>query len=473
MHETASATADRGRSNIDAGGRPEPGARAFSSPAVDRFVEDVARSVDDPHVRQLFVNCYPNTLDTTVRFDGQGGPDGGPDTFVITGDIPHMWLRDSAAQVWPYLHLVAEDQRLAAMFEGLISRQVRCILCDPYANAFLPDDQSFDTHFADDLTEMRRGVYERKWEVDSLAYFLRLSAGYWTVSGRSGPFGAAWLRAVRLVLETFEVQRGAGAFDAYRFQRTTPHASDTQPLMGRGNPGRPCGLIRSSFRCSDDASVLPYLIPSNLMAAAELERAAALMESLGADDVPEAADLARRARAMAGEVRRAVLEHGVVQHPTHGRILAYEVDGYGSVLLLDDAGIPGLLSLAYLGAIAPDDALYRNTRRFALSADNPYYFEGTEAAGLGSPHTAYGSVWPMGLIARGLTAGTAEEAWRVAVDVAALDAGTGFCHESLDPSDPANFTRPWFAWVNGLFGELVCKAVGRPLYETRFEATED
>ena len=446
-----------------------PAERRFVSPAVDDLIDDLAGSLPDRRVAWMFANCYPNTLDTTVFFDEHGGPGGGPDTFVITGDIPAMWLRDSAAQVWPYLHLVPRDPRLARMIEGLISRQGRCVCADAYANGFLHDSGSRNTHFAGDLTDMRPGVYERKWEVDSLAYFLRLSSGYWAVSGgQTAPFDGSWLAAVRLVLETFEAQCGAGAFDAYRFQRATPQGSDTHPMGGRGNPGRPCGLIRSAFRCSDDASIFPYLIPSNLMAAAELERAAVLMGALDGD---EPAALAGWASRMAGDVRRAVEALGTVEHPRHGRIYAYEVDGYGGVLLMDDAGIPGLISLPYLGAVAPDAAVYQNTRRFALSGDNPFYFEGRHARGIGSPHTDYGSVWPMSLLARGLTATDAAEARQMVAAVAALDAGTGFVHESLDPDDPSRFTRPWFSWVNGLFGELVCKAAGRPLYETRFGQT--
>ena len=450
--------------------RPAPAERAFRSPAVDRFVAEVAGDLADvhgAHVARVFANCYPNTLDTTVGFEERGGPGGGPDTFLITGDIPAMWLRDSAAQVWPYLHLVANDARLAAMVEGLVARHARCVLIDPYANGFLRDPDSTDTHFSTDLTEMRPGVYERKWEVDSLAYVLRLSAGFHAAGGPARAFDETWLAAVALVLETFDVQRGPGAFDAYRFQRDTPQASDSHPLRGRGNPGRPCGLIRSAFRCSDDACVFPYLIPSNLMAAAELARVARVLRELG---TAGASDLADRATTLATEVRRAVEAHGVVEHPRHGRIYAYEVDGYGSALLMDDAGIPSLLSLPYLGAVAADDEVYLNTRRFALSGDNPYHFEGRAVSGIGSPHTDYGSVWPMSLLARGLSSGDAGERRAMVQAVAGLDAGTGFVHESLDPDDPSAFTRAWFSWVNGLFGELACKSLGRPVYETRFEA---
>ena len=449
--------------------RPAPADRAFVSPAVDAFVAEVAGLVKDPHVAAMFANCYPNTLDSTVQFKPDGGPNGGPDTFVITGDIPEMWLRDSAAQVWPYLHLVPADPKLAHMIEGLISRQARSIRLDPYANAYLRDPAGTDTQWKSDRTDMRPGVYERKWEVDSLAYFLRLSAGYHAVSGgKVAPFDGAWLDAVNLVLETYDAQRGEGAFDAYRFQRVTAQASDTQWVGGRGLPGRPCGLIRSAFRCSDDATVLPYLIPSNLMAAAELDRVATVLDAL---DSERATALHARCRAMAVELREAVEKHGTVEHPTHGRIWAYEVDGFGGALLMDDAGIPGLLSLPYLGAASATDPLYVNTRAFAWSADDPFYTKGKVTDGIGSPHTRHGSVWPMSLIARGLTATDPAEVSRMVAAVAALDAGTGFVHESLNPDDPADFTRDWFAWVNGLFGELVCKSVGRAVYGTVYAET--
>ena len=458
-------------------GRPAPRDRSFRSRAVDAFVDDVAaelrgrpegsNDVDGEQLSAMFANCYPNTLDTTVQFNEEGGPDGGPDTFVITGDIPAMWLRDSAAQVWPYLHLTPDAPRLALAIEGLIARQARCVVIDPYANGFLRDLDSLDTEFARDFTDMKPGVYERKWEVDSLAYFLRLSTGYWAASGSTRAFGKLWVDAVEAVLATFDVQRGPDAYDAYKFQRTTPQASDSHPLRGRGNPGKPCGLIRSAFRCSDDATLFPYLIPSNLMAAAELLRAARLLRVL---DDPRSDGLADRADAMAREIRVAVEKHGIVEHPRHGRIYAYEVDGYGSTLLMDDAGIPSLLSLPYLGAASHDAEVYRNTRRFALSFDNPYYYEGSAVHAIGSPHTDWGTIWPMGLLARGLSSDDPAEQWAMIEQVAALDAGTGFVHESLDPNDPSSFSREWFSWVNGLFGELCCKALGRKVHCEKFES---
>lgn len=432
--------------------RPPREQRTFISPAVEDFIDRVSARIADPKLRAMFANCYPNTLDTTVRFNPN--LNGHPSTHIITGDIAAMWLRDSAAQVWPFLHLVKQDARLAAMIEGLIRRHAQCVLLDPYANAFMEDFASLESEWQSDLTAMKPGLHERKWEVDSLAYVLRLAGGYWRISGSVAAFDATFIASVKLILDTFDVQRSDRACDAYTFQRKTPFATDTLPVQGRGNPVRPCGLIRSAFRCSDDASVFQYVIPANLMAATELADVSDLLRALKQNDI------ASRAQMMADEIRTAVAQHAVVQHPMFGPILAYEVDGYGSTLLMDDAGIPSLVSLPYLGAIDPACTVYQNTRRFALCFDNPYYFEGTALAGTGSPHTPYGTVWPMGVISRGLTSDDPKEIDQIVRTLATVDAGTGFIHESLDPSYPTKFSREWFSWVNGLFGELVCKWVG-------------
>lgn len=438
--------------------RPHPANRRFSSEVVESFIQSVSMRISDPQVLRMFSNCYPNTLDTTTSFSVL--EDGTPDTFIITGDIPAMWLRDSAAQIWPYLHLMPGDINLQRMIEGLLRRMCKSVLIDPYANAFLEDSNSTDTRFASDSTEVFPGVYERKWEVDSLAYVLRLSTGYWDITGEVKPFDEIWLHAIRLILDTFDVQRGPHACDAYQFQRHTSVSTDSLPVQGRGNPGRPCGLIRSAFRCSDDATVFPYLIPSNLMAAAELSRITPLLNRLRKND------LARRASLMSEEIKSAVEHYGIIKHPRYGQIYAYEVDGYGSSILMDDAGIPGLLSLPYIGAVAADSSVYINTRAFVLSPDNPYYYEGFAVSGLGSPHTNHGSVWPMGVIAKGLSSTDSEEIEQVIYKIAEIDSDTGFVHESVNPDNPKEYTRSWFAWVNGLYGELVARWVGLPIYNS-------
>jgi len=100
--------------------RPAPADRKFRSEAVDAAILRIKKQIGSPELAWLFENCFPNTLDTTVDFEIINGK---PDTYVITGDIDAMWLRDSSAQVWPYLSLVKEDQHLQQMIAGVINRQ--------------------------------------------------------------------------------------------------------------------------------------------------------------------------------------------------------------------------------------------------------------------------------------------------------------------------------------------------------------
>ena len=304
---------------------------------------------------ELFENCFSNTLSTTVSCAEPGGR---ADTFVITGDIEAMWLRASTAQVWPYLALAAGDAQIRWMLAGVINRQTDCILIDPYANAF--NREASGGQWQSDHTDMVPEVYERKWEVDSLCYPIRLAHGYWRATGDNRPFDRRWVEAMRTVVQTFrEQQRRGGDHGSYLFQRTAREAMDTLPIRGLGNPAAPVGLICSAFRPSDDATIFPFLIPSNLFAVASLRQLAALLGMLGAEP-----GLVAECGELAAEVERAVAAHGVHEHPKYGRIYAYEVDGYGGRVFMDDANVPSLLSLPYLGCCAPDDPVYLATRRF-------------------------------------------------------------------------------------------------------------
>jgi uncharacterized protein len=213
--------------------------------------------IADPELAWMFENCYPNTLDTTVQIATSNGI---LDSFIITGDIDAMWLRDSACQVWPYLSLAKGDIDLQRLFHGLIGRQSRCILLDSYANAFLQDPKATKplSWAVDDLTEMRPGVAERKWEVDSLCYCIRLAHGYWRATGDVRPFNSDWASAMRLVVGTLREQQRKSGPGSYHFQRKTEVPTDTQALGGWGNPARPVGLIYSMFRPSDDACFYRY-----------------------------------------------------------------------------------------------------------------------------------------------------------------------------------------------------------------------
>lgn len=422
--------------------------RRFKSPAVERAIQRVRSSIGNKELGWLFENCFPNTLDTTVEF---AVLDGRPDTYVITGDIDAMWLRDSTAQVWPYLPLMKEDPALQQLIAGVINRQTRCILKDPYANAFYKDESKV-SQWKSDLTEMKPGVHERKWEIDSLCYPIRLAYHYWKHTGDTAPCDAAWRQALRLTVQTFREQQRKTGKGPYRFQRRTETQTDTVAGRGYGNPAKPVGLIYSIFRPSDDATIFPFLVPANFFAVVSLRQAAEMVEAIHRDK-----DTAAQCRALADEVEQALRRHALVHHARFGRVYAYEVDAFGNFYCIDDGNVPSLLSLPYLGAVKPGDRVYRSTRQLVLSDANPYYCQGQAADGPGGPHVGMDMIWPLGLIVQGLTSNDDREIRRCLVTLQKTHAGTGFMHEAFHKDDPTKFTRAWFAWANTLFGELVLK----------------
>ena len=428
--------------------RPRESERKFRSAGVEAYLQAMQRKIADPELRWLFENCFPNTLDTTVE---AGTYEGKPDTAVITGDIPAMWLRDSSAQVWPYLPLAASDGRLRAMLEGIIRRQARCILIDPYANAFMADLSAPPLQWSRaDVTEHRQGVAERKWELDSLCYPMRLSYGYWRATGDTAPFDARWREAMTLAVATMRVQQRKGGPGPYRFQRASTIPTETLPNDGWGAPVRPVGLIASGFRPSDDACTFPFLIPSNLFAERSLTQLAAMADRILHDQA-----LASEAQSLSREVAAALREHAVVPGAA-GTIWAYEVDGFGSRLLMDDANVPSLLALPYLDC-SPDAELYARTRAFVWSKRNPWFFQGSAGEGIGGPHEGKGMIWPMSLMLYALTSHSEAEIAKALQQLKHASAGTGFMHESFQADDAAKFTRSWFAWANSLFGELIAR----------------
>lgn len=420
--------------------------RHFRSKAVDAAIKTFQSKVKNPELTWLFENCFPNTLDTTVYYKEEQGR---PDTYVITGDIDAMWLRDSSAQVWPYLQFVNEDKPLKNLIAGVINHQTKSILKDPYANAFYGDPQKVG-EWKSDLTEMRPGVHERKWEIDSLCYPIRLAFHYWKKTGDKAPFDAEWKKSIAAILKTFKEQQRKENRGPYKFQRQTPHPTDTLPMGGYGFPVNPVGLIVSAFRPSDDATIFPFLIPSNFFAVVSLKQAAEMVVALHNDNA-----LSTDLLALAKEVEAAIQQHGVVTHPKYGKIYAFEVDGFGGAYMMDDSNVPSLLSLPYLGAVDKNDPIYQNTRKFVLSADNPYYFIGKAAEGIGGPHAGQDMIWPMSLSIRALTSENKEEIKYCIDTLQKTHGGKGFMHESFHKDDPNNFTRAWFAWSNTLFGELL------------------
>ncbi len=431
--------------------RPPVEKRNFTSDAVEAKIAEVKKAIADPELAWLFENCFPNTLDTTVR---TGTLDGKPDTFVITGDIDAMWLRDSTAQVWPYLPLTKDDRKLKALIEGVVRRQTRCILIDPYANAF--NFGPTGSPWSKDRTRMKPELHERKWEIDSLCSPVRLGHGYWKQTGDASGFDADWRKAAALIVQTFREQQRLHDRGPYTFQRVTAVPGDSLPQGGYGNPTRPCGLIHSGFRPSDDACIFPFLIPSNLFAVTALEQLREIHTTVLHDSAA-----AQECTDLWGQVREALTKYATSSKPKYGQVYAYEADGFGNQLFQDDANVPSLLSLPYLGCSRPDDPLYLRTRKLILSEDNPYFFRGKAAEGLGGPHSGSNMIWPLGIITRALTSQDEKEIGSCLATLKATHAGTGFMHESFSKDDAAKFTRSWFAWANTLFGELILNVHAR------------
>lgn len=438
--------------------RPAVANRTYHSEAVEELLSEVKSKIADEELGWMFENCYPNTLDTTVDFEII---DGKEDTFIITGDIDAMWLRDSTAQVWPYMPLIPKDEKIRLLIKGLINRQVKCVLKDPYANAFYKDLKK-ESHWKSDNPSPIPGVHERKWEIDSLCYVIRLSHEYYRISGDGSIFGASWDEAMKLIVKTFRTEQLIDGPSPYRFSRTTNQMIDAPIFNGTGRPVKPVGLIASQFRPSDDATLFPFLIPSNIFAILSLNQLNDIYSNIlnEPEFATECADFAE-------EVETAVRKYAILEHLDFGEIYAYEVDGFGNALFMDDANVPSLMSLAYLGAHQPEDALYKRTRQFLLSDNNPYFLKGTVAEGQASPHTWKEKIWPMGIILRAMTSTDEQEIIHCLQMLKDSHADTGFMHEAFHKDDPSDFNRAWFAWANTLFGELMIK-----IYQERPEILE-
>lgn len=365
----------------------------------------------------------------------------------------------------PFADLASEDGAIAALLEGLLRRQARSVLLDPYANAFNRNASTStgQDHQGDVRTPpMQPAVFEGKWELDSLASFLRLGRAAWESNGGvpRGAFGSGseWQRAVASVLDTLEEQQ-AGTVEefgreSYLFLRGEGEAANG----GRGAAAARCGLVKCAFRPSDDPTTFPFLVPANAYMSVELNHTSHMLDAVGNSA------LAARARRLGSEIRTALETHAVVSVPsTDGRIgddervFAYEVDGFGNRLLQDDANAPSLLALPLLGFVEQEDELYQATRRRALSRQNPFWFEGSALKGVGSPHTGPQRVWPLGLITQALTSDSDAEISQVLDQLVAAAAETGLMHESVSVTNTSDYTRSWFAWANGMFGTLIRK----------------
>ncbi|MCC8066749.1 MAG: glycoside hydrolase family 125 protein [Clostridiales bacterium] len=401
----------------------------------------------DHKLTKLFENCISNTLNTTIRRRKDGS------VFVITGDIPAMWLRDSSCQLRPFLLFAGEEPEIRDMIVNLTHQQMKCILTDPYANAF--NESANGNGFQNDRTQMKPELWERKYEIDSLCFPFQLSWLLWKNAGCTEQFDENWLCAARAMTEVFRTEQNHETDSSYCFERYNCVHTDTLSRNGKGALVKSgIGLTWSGFRPSDDACTYGYLIPSNMLAAVVLEEIAEV-----AAEILHEETFAGETMALAREIREAVEKYAIVPY-RETEFYAYEVDGFGQYNIMDDANLPSLLSMPYFGYCDKRNTRYLNTRAIILSEGNPYYYTGKYLQGIGSPHTPIRYVWPISLCIQGLTSDSAEEKKKIFDMLCDSDADTCLMHESIMADDPSKFTRPWFSWANSVFSEFVMDYLG-------------
>ncbi|MBC1518703.1 glycoside hydrolase family 125 protein [Listeria welshimeri] len=418
--------------------------RAF----IQSSTEKIKKEINNQKLAEMYERCMENTLDTTIKIRESGL------TFILTGDIPAMWLRDSVCQVRPFLIFAKENEEIQSMLIGLSKEQVSLVGIDPYANAF-NETPNGAGHQAD-KTEMHPQVWERKYEIDSLCYPIQLAYLIWKITGRTEQFDAAFFKMLQTIFAVWEVEQHHETKSPYRFERMDCVPSDTLKRDGLGTKTAYTGMLWSGFRPSDDACEYGYLIPSNMFAVVVLGYAKEIIETF----YPSEKETVRQAVTLKNDIQLGIEKFGTYNHPTFGEIFAFEVDGLGNQLLMDDANVPSLLSMPIINYLEKESPIYQNTRKFILSKSNPYYFEGELAKGIGSPHTPAGYIWPIGLAIQGLTASDESEKLAILQMLLETDAGTGLMHESFHPDHPEDFTREWFSWANMMFCELVLDVAG-------------
>ncbi|KAL8709952.1 MAG: hypothetical protein Q9220_005402 [cf. Caloplaca sp. 1 TL-2023] len=466
--------------------RPSPHCRTFSSPAVEKVIEDLTSRIKDKDVARIFENAFPNTLDTTVRWHVDGktskaskpkydkyrsdGQWDGAQSFIVTGDINAEWLRDSTNQLAQYQFLAKKDKQLERLILGAINTQAEFVIESPYCNAFQPPPPS-------DILPVQNGqddavhpayepsrVFECKYEIDSLAAFLALGNQFFKSTGNKAFLHKRWYLAVETLLEvlaqqakpTFDPTTGEFDRNEYLFRRRTNAGTETLNLGGIGNPlNGGTGLIRSAFRPSDDATILGFFIPGNAMISVELKRTAEMLKVVGKNE------LAKKLQARGDSIEKGIWEHGVVTHKRYGEVFAFEVDGYGSSIMMDDANLPSLLALPVMGFVPKDNRVYQNTRKMILEqAGNPYYLEGQAFAGIGGPHIGLQHVWPMSRLVQIMTSDDDEEI-SAALSAVTSSSRLGLVHESIHVERITDYTRSWFAWANSVFAQTILDIASR------------
>lgn len=424
---------------------------------LDIYIDAISPKIREEHLVS-FINCFKNTLYTTIEYNEEQEI-----TEILTGDIPAMWNRDSAVQIRPFLTIVEESESMKKLFRGLIKNYTKQIALDPYANAFKVSTCDEEGH-TDDLTEIKGGIWERKFEIDSLCYPIQIAYLYYLNSGDKSIFTEEFFEMMNSIIKVYKTEQNHST-SSYTFKRVNDWLLFENPGQikyetlrneGKGTPVKECGLIWSGFRPSDDACQLHYLIPSNQFAIVTMKHMVEIIDLV----YPEALELKAEIEELIIVVEEALQKYAVVNHEKFGDVYAYEVDGYGNRLLMDDANVPSLLSLPYLGYCSEENKLYRNTRNLILSKENPFYYSGEVGEGIGSPHTPENYAWHISNGIRGLSSSSIDEVDYCLDMYKKTDCGCGMFHEGYNVDNPQEYTREWFSWSNSIYVELVLKNAG-------------
>ncbi|PFH52869.1 glycoside hydrolase family 125 protein [Amanita thiersii Skay4041] len=433
--------------------RPAPACRTFNSSAVEKVIGDMKSLIKDPDVARLFENTFPNTLDTTVKYFN-------PDenlAFIITG-VKAQWLRDTANQFAHYHSLLSIDSELATLVKAVINNEARYVAEYPYCGAFQPPPESglASTHndWADGVTVNppvnNQTVFECKYEIDSLCGFLKLSRSYYQATKDASFMNNNWRDAIDQIFRVINEQSQPTFdenFNFISFYNWTGGNGALSPMVDNGGNGEPkayTGLVGTHHRPSDDLSVFAFLTPANAMLSVELNHLADIL-----DDTKQLRNVSEQAREWSVRIHDAIWKTTVVDN-----IFAYETNGFGGRYVMDDANVPSLLSLPYLGFLEKHHPAYSATRKLLLSPRNPYFAAGKSFNGVGGPHVDPLHPWPMSHISAIFGTDDDNEILTSLYTIVNNTQGLGLIHESQSIRD-SSYTRSWFAWANSYFAEMV------------------
>ncbi|KAG5941637.1 hypothetical protein E4U60_007790 [Claviceps pazoutovae] len=442
--------------------RPSEECRTFKSPAVEKVIQDMKTRIKNPDLARLFENTFPSTLDTTVKyFDPAANL-----AFIVTGDITAQWLRDTGNQFAHLYKLLPQDGNLQALVKAVINTESRYISQYPYCGAFQPPPESGLKPTVNDYALKvnvnppvdNQTVFECKYELDSLAGFLKISRSYYQNTHDTSFINSNWEDAMSKILQTIEEQSQSSwsndwdFVSYYNWTGTTGSLAPPVPNGGNGEPKQANGLVASSHRPSDDLCVFNFITSDNAMLAVELSHIADML-----DAESKLGSVSKQIRQYANVIRKAILEHT----KTSNGIFAYETNGLGGQYIMDDANVPSLVSLPYLGFLPRNDSTYQKTKEAMFSRANPYYAVGKAFTGIGGPHVNATYPWPMSQVSGIFGTDDDEEIRQRLAMIMDHTSGLGLIHESVQMHNGSDFTRPWFAWANSYFAEMVLDLAAR------------